>query len=116
MYLQELRQKLKTYLKEKGSYNYSKEVDLLLAHALHLKRNAILFSDIFVSDPMIRLVEQEIERVAKGEPLAYVLGNAHFYGHQFKVTQDVLIPRQETEILVNLVAWEITKRNLLRRY
>jgi release factor glutamine methyltransferase len=61
---------------------------------------------------MAKLVENEVERIAQGEPLAYVLGNAHFYGHEFKVTKDVLIPRQETEILVNLVAWEITKRNM----
>lgn len=113
MYLQQLRKSLKTYLKEKGSLNYSKEVDILLAHALHIHRNVILFSDVFISDPMAQLVWDEVKRIGEGEPLAYVLGNASFYGYTFKVTRDVLIPRQETEMLVNLVSWEITKRNLI---
>ena len=38
-------------------------------------------------------------RMAAGEPLQYVTGLADFYGHQFRVTPDVLIPRPETEIL-----------------
>ncbi len=38
-------------------------------------------------------------RMASGEPLQYVTGKAHFYGRQFRVTPDVLIPRQETELL-----------------
>ena len=42
-------------------------------------------------------------RLAAGEPLQYVTGKAHFYGRQFKVCPDVLIPRQETELLCHTV-------------
>jgi release factor glutamine methyltransferase len=39
-------------------------------------------------------------RMACGEPLQHVTGKAYFYGRQFRVTPDVLIPRQETELLI----------------
>lgn len=42
-------------------------------------------------------------RMAGGEPLQYVSGHAHFYGRLFRVTPDVLIPRQETELLCRYV-------------
>lgn len=41
------------------------------------------------------------KRLLNGEPLAYVLGEKWFYGHRFAVNKDVLIPRPETELLVD---------------
>jgi len=43
---------------------------------------------------------QAIERRAAGEPLQYIIGVQDFFGRQFRVTPDVLIPRPETELLV----------------
>lgn len=48
----------------------------------------------------IEKLENNVEKVANGKPLQYVLGYTFFLGHQLKVNKDVLIPRQETEQLV----------------
>lgn len=49
--------------------------------------------------------QQQLDRVAAGEPAQYVLGRANFYGRDFHVTSATLIPRQETE---ELVGWILT--------
>ncbi len=49
-------------------------------------------------DPSITMVEER----AKGEPLAYLLGSQNFYGRDFTVTRDVLIPRIESEAIIDL--------------
>lgn len=49
------------------------------------------------------------EKLKEGVPLEYITGYAYFYRSLFKVTPDVLIPRSETEILVELAAQEIQK-------
>jgi len=50
-----------------------------------------------------------IERLQQHEPLQYVLGHTQFHGHRFKVTTDTLIPRPETEQLVDLIIDENKK-------
>lgn len=43
------------------------------------------------------------DRLCKGEPIQYIFGHAHFHGHEFKVTPATLIPRPETELLVDMI-------------
>lgn len=49
------------------------------------------------------LLRSAIERRVKGEPLQYIIGTQEFMGHEFLVTPDVLIPRRDTECLVELI-------------
>ena len=51
-------------------------------------------------------ISEIISRLRRHEPLQYIVGHARFHGHQFKVTPAVLIPRPETEQLVDLIVDE----------
>lgn len=78
--------------------------ELLLMHLLNMDRAALLRdgSDLF---PAERLAEWEglIRRKAAGEPVQYIIGEQWFYGRPFTVSPAVLIPRPETELLVEAV-------------
>ena len=69
----------------------------LLCHASGKTTEFILANrDMYTSAEIVNAVEQLLDRVLKGEPLAYVLGEWEFYGLPLKITPDVLIPRDDT--------------------
>ncbi len=65
-----------------------------------------IHADDELSDYMVGKIMKVAERVVGGEPLQYVLGTAHFYGMDFKVTEATLIPRPETATLVDIIVAE----------
>ena len=62
----------------------------------------LLGKDTTLSADKRKEFEKIAQRLVKGEPVQYVLGYTSFYGHRFRVTPDVLIPRPETEELVHI--------------
>ncbi|MBU0752855.1 MAG: peptide chain release factor N(5)-glutamine methyltransferase [Gammaproteobacteria bacterium] len=79
------------------------EARLLLRHALGA---SAAWLEAHRDDPLARPDAEAfaalVERRAAGEPVAYLLGFREFYGREFSVTPDVLIPRPETELLVDV--------------
>ncbi len=69
----------------------------------------ILEPSYTVSDEDAAVAGSAFRRMAEGEPLQYVVGKAFFYGREFRVTPDVLIPRPETEILCREVCCSIKR-------
>jgi release factor glutamine methyltransferase len=77
------------------------ETRILLAHVLGLARSdLILHSDRALRSDESRRFDALVARRAAGEPVAYIIGEREFYGLALRVTPGVLIPRPETEHLV----------------
>ena len=91
-------------LKQCGIENADYDSYALLSEINGMDRTYYLMN----GSKLLTRVEQErffdyIERRSSHEPLQHILGRAFFYGHQFKVSPDVLIPRPDTEVLVEQV-------------
>lgn len=69
------------------------------------------YSTVNATDEQIALMDKLIERRKKGEPLQYIVGSWSFYGLEFAVGEGVLIPRPETELLVEYVLKELKNIN-----
>ncbi|GIV98422.1 MAG: release factor glutamine methyltransferase [Herpetosiphonaceae bacterium] len=89
------------------------DAEVLLAHVLSWPRERLLAE---LREPLRQEAQERfqalVERRAVREPVAYLIGHKEFYGLDFTVDRRVLIPRPETELLVELgIAW-VRKRQL----
>ena len=77
------------------------DAEILLAYVLNCRRlNLYTESEKILTDEEIARYMKLIERRAEKIPVAYLTGTKEFFGLNFLVTPDVLIPRPDTEILV----------------
>lgn len=93
--------KLKKELEEilKNNENKNFEADIIISHVTKLSKEEWLFKKE-IKPKIIKKCKKLAERRRKGTPLQYLIKNWEFYGVPIKVGKGVLIPRQDTEILV----------------
>jgi len=99
-------------LREAGITSYALEARELIGRAMgvatdEVLKNAALFLSEKTTDAALALLDRRLA----GEPCAYLLGEWDFYGRTFKVTPDVLIPRPDTETVVDKVLHIYPERN-----
>lgn len=92
------------YLKDRGSPTPRLDAEVLVAHALGTRRlDLYLAPERPLDAAETATLREYVRRRGSGEPVAYITGRREFYGIEFLVTRDVLIPRPETETLVDAV-------------
>lgn len=83
------------------SHCHSDHVKILLAELIDKNPLELLMNlDEIVPEDKAKLYKEEILALEAGRPLQYVMGHVNFYGNQFYINENVLIPRFETEELV----------------
>lgn len=91
------------------------DADVLARHALGWDRAALLVRGREPASPdFIQQFDRLIQRRAAREPVAFITGHREFWGREFEVTRDVLIPRPETELIVETVLEKVPVPERLR--
>lgn len=102
--IREAQMRASSFLREHGAKDPLFEAELLIRHCLDLDRTRFLISQMEpISRDVIERLDALCQRRAQSEPLQYMFGSQEFYGRVFHVRPGVLIPRPETEILIEQV-------------
>lgn len=109
----EIVQLTKEYLAKKEIHNPSREAEQIIADALGIKRiDLFLQFDRPLNENECAKCRETLVRRGKGEPSQYIAGEVEFYNCAIKVSPAVLIPRPETEILVDKIAAALKNEEL----
>jgi len=117
MMIRELIQHACLQLKEAGCDAPRLDAELLLMHVWHLSRtDLIIRAGDIVPQHILTDFNVCVQRRMNREPLAYIIGAKEFWSRLFQVTPDVLIPRPETEHLIEAVLARFPERNGTYRF
>jgi len=99
--IREILRKTEEYLRGKGVDSPRLSAQTILAAALDIDRMGLFLDlDRPLKEKELGAARSLVARRGKGEPVAYITGNREFFSLDFAVTPDVLIPRPETELIV----------------
>lgn len=103
------------FLEKKNIESPRTNAEHLLAHVLKCKRlDLYLAFDRPLKENETDIYRELIVRRGKTEPLQYIVGTVEFYGLEFKVNPSVLIPRPETELLIEKILESVNKEDSLK--
>lgn len=87
------------------------DAEILMAHALGIDRHKlVLYHNTLVDKKTLTKFKRLLSRRLKSEPIAYIVGYKEFYSLPLKVNRHVLIPRPETELLVDCAIYHARQR------
>ena len=102
--IREIKSKTEKFFSENGISNGKLDVDLILSHALKIKRlDLYLDLDRPIYEKELNQIRKMVRRRAMREPLQYILGETIFFNCSLRVDKRALIPRPETELLVEQI-------------
>ena len=105
----ELRDNLEVSFEKAGITELS-DIDWICCEITGKKRSQLPFIEMFSTDEMNRIMDAVSKRL-KHIPLAYIFGKTDFFGYNFIVDENVLIPRLDTEILIEKLIEEVKSRH-----
>ena len=99
-------------LKRSNNLNSRLDSEILVSHLINIPRE-IIYSKLKENLPSNKTEELQklVSRRVKKEPIAYILNNKEFWSTNFYVDRSVLIPRPETEVLIDLILSQISNKN-----
>ncbi len=99
-------------LKRSNNLNSRLDSEILVSHLINISRESI-YSKLKENLPSNKNEELQnlVSRRVKKEPIAYILNNKEFWSTNFYVDRSVLIPRPETEVLIDLILSQINNKN-----
>ncbi len=105
------------FLKHYKNINYGLDSELILAKVLNLTREQVLINlNNKIQCKIFKRFKKLLLRRSKNEPIAYILEKKEFWKYEFFVNKDVLVPRPETELIIeetlNLIKSNSSKRLL----
>lgn len=109
--LKELRKLAAAELEKCGNDSPVADVDYILAHLLGFRKSDIVFGDKYIDDKQKAVFDNAFLRLKSGEPVQYVAGGCEFMSLWFQVNSATLIPRNDTEILVESIIDICKKRS-----
>ncbi len=95
-----LLRELSRAFRGEGIEEPEREAEILVCHALGISRTELYMDACHVDERALRVLDSLFRRRLRREPIEYLTGCAEFYGMRFRVGPGVLIPRPETEMLV----------------